>query len=212
MNRFWGSLAVCCLGMTALLGASCGTTASKPDGPPAQSVTLNPASMSKAPYEKGEIVILGTPVPVMVEAKQTSGGFTIISKVEGSPYEEEKYLADAASLRFAGTDVESFTPPIPLIAQPFEVPGEWTWAGTMKFAGKEFKASADLKSTKETLNLPGGPYDAFKIEADLSMQDPGGSIGKRKLSFWMTEQEGIIKREFAQSSTRQPVSSTNSES
>ncbi len=212
MNRLWGSFAVFSLCMVALVGASCGTSSGKKDNPPAQSVTLNPATLKKAPYEKGEIVILGTPVPVLVEAKTTSNGFNIISKVEGSPYEEEMYLADDTSLRFAGTDVESFTPAIPLIAQPFEVPGEWTWAGTMKFAGKEFKASADLKSSKETLNLPGGPYDSFRIDAELSMQDPGGSIGKRKLSFWLTEQEGIIKREFAQSSTRLPVGSTNSES
>lgn len=212
MRRFWPTFGLCLVGSLTLMGASCQNSPSESRKVPSQSIVLNPNDLKKAPYDKGEIVLLGTPVPVSVEFILTANGFRLVSMVEGRPYEEENYLADATSLRFTGTDVEAFSPAIPLVAQPFEVPGDWTWAGTMKFAGKTFKASADLKSSKETLNLPGGPYESVRVDVDLSMQDPGGSIGKRKLSFWLTDEDGIIKREFAQSSTRQPSGSSNSES
>lgn len=196
-----------------LVGASCGTSGTdKPDQPPSQSVVIDTAELSRLPYEKGEIVILGTPVPVTVKVESKEDGFSIISLVEGSPYEEEHYTISGRALRFAGTDAESFTPPIPLTAQPFEVPGSWTWTGKMKFAGKVFEASADAKSSRETLNLPGGPFDCVRIDLDLLMKDPSGSMAKRKLNFWLTEEDGIVKREFASSSTRQPVGSTDSES
>ncbi len=203
-------LVILCL--LPLVGASCQTSTGEGGQPPQKTIVMAPDGFNKVPYEKGEIVLLGTPVPVTVKTEQTEGGFKLISLIADHPYEQEIYLSDASSLRFVGTDAETFAPAIPLMAQPFEVPGSWTWAGTMKLAGKTFKASADIESSSETLNLPGGPYKSVRVDVDLSMQDPGGSISRRKLSFWLTGEQGIIKRDFAQSSTRQPVGSNDSES
>lgn len=164
------------------------------------------SAMRQAPYKEGEIVLMGTPVPMKLELVEREDGFSLISKVEGEPYEEERYQLDETSLRFKGTDVESFDPPIPLVTLPFHSPDQWTWSGKMTIAGKTFGASAEASSETESLNVPGGPYEASKVTLDLAMKDPTGSVGKRKLIFWLDNSEGIIKREFAQSSTRQPVS------
>lgn len=212
MRSLWGSFLAAGLAFAALTGASCQSGSSASGKPPAQSIVLAVEEFAKVPYEKGELVLVGTPVPITLKSEATEEGFKLISLVQDIPYEQEVYAAGSGALKFAGTDAETFTPPIPLVSQPFEVPGTWTWAGEMALAGRTFNGSAEVESSKETLNLPGGPYDSVRLDVHLELEDKGGNISKRKLSFWLTDDHGIIKRDFAASSTRQPIGAKESES
>lgn len=195
--------AAACGSLCLLLLAGC-PQASSPEPKTGEVVALSPGDLNQAPYEKGEIVLIGTTVPSMIKHEAADKGFTLTSLMEdGQAYEREEYEADDSSLKFKGTDIESFDPAIPLLTLPFHAPDQWTWSGKMTLAGKTFVASAVAASVKETLNAAGGPYETVKVTLDLSFK---GSATKRKLTFWLSKDAGIVKRDFAQSSTRQPAS------
>lgn len=196
-------LAAFCGSLCLLLLAGC-PQAPAPDLKTGEVIALSPGDLNKAPYDKGEIVLIGTTVPSTIKHEAAPKGFTLTSLMEdGQAYEIESYESDDASLKFKGTDTESFDPAIPLLTLPFHAPDQWTWSGKMTLAGKTFVASATVSSVKETLNAAGGPYETVKVTLDLSFK---GTQAKRKLTFWLSKEGGIVKRDFAQSSTRQPAS------
>jgi len=191
-------------GILCLLTLAGCPPAPAPDPKTGEVVALSPQDLNKAPYDVGEIILIGTTVPSTIKHESDSKGFTLTSLMEdGQAYEIENYESDASSLKFKGTDTEAFDPAIPLLTLPFHAPDQWTWSGKMTLAGKTFVASATAASVKETLNAAGGPYETVKVTLELSFK---GTQAKRKLTFWLSKDAGIVKRDFAQSSTRQPAS------
>ena len=170
--------------------------------------SLDPSAL---PYTQARIILAGTEVPAEMsrEVKGADVYFKIVSK--NAVLEEEHYENDKNGFRFASLTGETFNPPIPLIRYPFKVGESWEWTGTAGLGPNIKKATAVLKSAGDTLNLATGVYDCVRVTADLVVSTGGPGKSTRPLKFWFEPGKGIVKREFAYSSTREPRPKTSEE-
>lgn len=157
-----------------------------------------------APYTSARLLLAGTPLTVSMARSQKNDivSFDLIARKE--VLEVERYQLDENGFRFASLSDEKFVPPIPLVRYPFTVGESWHWSGTAGLGPNEKKATAELTSASETVNLAGGVHGCVVIVANLVVASPGGTDSKRTLRFWIEPKKGIIKREFGFSSTREP--------
>ena len=185
--------------------ATTGTTTSRP---PIDAADLKPDAL---PYASGLLVMGGTELAVKVEKKQVSEReFKLISSLaqSGTKLEEETYLLDKTTFQYVGTNVESFDPPLTIANLPFTVPSNWEWTGKYVWDQQNgpMKAKATITAEPSPLNLPGGQFDdAILSLVKLTIEEPNGNTADLELKFWLAPGRGVIQREIAASSTRQPA-------
>lgn len=170
--------------------------------------SLQPAAL---PYKQTRIIMGGLEVPAEMSRKVEGKQVTFEITAKGEVLEQEHYENDDTGFRFASLSDESFNPPIPIIRYPFTVGEKWEWSGTAGLGQNIKQATAVVTSTQETLNLVTGVADCVRVTADLEVATGGPGKSKRPLKFWIEPGKGIVKREFAYSSTREPRPKTSSE-
>lgn len=190
--------------LAAALLASCRTIEPTIGGPQLETriVDLN---LARLPYEEATLMIKGSAFDVTLSKMEGKDGkWELLAKAEGQVIEDESFVSSDKGLLYAGSRMESFEPPIPLFVDPVKHPDERTWNGVLKVGSQKLKASGVIKSSDESLNIPGGPFKAIRVDVELEFETTGTKRAQRSLSFWASEGRGLVKREFSDSSTRTP--------
>ena len=160
------------------------------------------------PYEDGTLIYGGTPLEVQISQEEGEGGETVLAiHQEGleEALETERYIADERGFRYAGGKEESFDPAIPLINEyPFSSASTWTWTGEMIYAGQTFPAKAEVSAEPAKLNLSSGSFNSVFVTVKLHI-DGSNPEQPKTFKFWIAPGEGVIRREFTASSTREPA-------
>lgn len=170
-----------------------------------ESVRLDEWMPGTAPYERANLVLSGTVVPVQVVTQKRKGSTKFSLSAHGVVLEEEAYEEDDGGFRLVGAGGERFDPPITLIPQPHRAGEESKWVGHIVIGLLEIDAKATTSTARETLNAPGGPYDALRVDLRLFLDGGEPQPVTRDLRFWFAKGKGLVKREFGSGSTREPA-------
>ncbi|MBL8059675.1 MAG: hypothetical protein JNK63_03040 [Chthonomonas sp.] len=168
----------------------------------------------KLPYDKALLVVAGSQLEVGMKEERKPGEvvFNLVSR-HGVTFEHEAYKFDSDRFTLWRAGGELYNPVIPLLENPVSSGAKWSWKGTMILAadgtpstgpGSSTPATADIVVSNDKLNLRAGPVDSKRVDVVLKVISGGPNPAERKLSFWFVRGQGMIKREFAASSTRVP--------
>lgn len=168
----------------------------------------------KLPYKHALLVVAGSNLKVNLEQVRKPGEvvFNLVSQ-HGVIFEHEAYQFDSDRFTLWRAGGELYDPVIPLLMDPVVFGGKWSWKGKMVLAAdgipstgpdSSTPASADVSVSRDKLNLRAGAVDSARVDVLLRVSSGGSVPAERKLSFWFIEDQGMIKREFAASSTRVP--------
>ena len=61
-----------------------------------------------------------------------------------------------------------------------------------------------MRTGNETLNLIGGHYETVVITIELSIDTDSAEPAEHKMTFWVSPEHGIVKRDFDFNSAREP--------
>lgn len=194
------------ISLVALFGAGCHTPS---DGTP-----LADYKADRLPYAKGLLVVAGSQLPVTLKEIRRPGEvvFNLDSR-HGETFEHEAYQFDSDRFALWRAGGEMYDPVIPLLKNPVVIGSKWAWNGRMVLAvdgvpltgpGASTPASADVAIARDKLNLRAGPVESTRVDVILRMSSGSDTPAERKLSFWFVAGQGMVKREFAASSTRIP--------
>jgi hypothetical protein len=162
---------------------------------------LDPARVR---HLEARLVLAGTEVPVTLEPKTEGSEFVLTIRARGAVMETERYEFSGQTFSYRGGTGEEFVPPIPILRYPLTVGDQWTWAGVAALGPVKKKARASVTTGRETLNVATGVSDSVLVTVDLSIEAQPGVPAARKLRFWIDPREGLLKRDFAHNSLREP--------
>lgn len=197
--------------LTATIVVGCAQTAGQGD--------ITSLNVDSLPYKKGAIVMAGSSIGVDLALKRDGEDILFVPSTHGTvlDMEIERYRKTPQGVLLVIAGGESYVPPIPLLKPGFSIGQIWNWDGEVLLArsgtvdpaqSTKQKASATISLGQEQLNIPTGPFDALKINVELLIHDGTKPPAKRALVFWIDPKRGVVKREFAYSSTRIPVSNS----
>lgn len=138
---------------------------------------------------------------VVTVTRVTPGKDSSIASLEyrsgGTSVLKETYRSNAQGLfRLAGgADGSSkITPGLPILQYPMAAGGKWSWNGSITAKGKATSATAVMTSSgPETLKLPAGTFQAFKVHVDLTVL-----VGKRQVTYpndyWFARGVGLVRQ------------------
>jgi hypothetical protein len=143
------------------------------------------------------------------DIKQSNDGdqVTIDLLSEGQLIESEIYKSTGENFSVINAGGEQYEPPLPLIRYGMHVGEAWKWSGQLMTGPAARKAAASIKTSTEGMSIDGGIVpNTIKVEVELSI-DSGrvGEPSKRKLTFWIAPEMGVVKRAFGDYSLRTPV-------
>lgn len=198
------------VGLGVLVGA-CGFQVTSPQTGDYKLADLSP---TRLPYPHGSLVIAGTTMPVDVLREEKPGEVVFLLRSKhGAVLEHEAYRFDDEMFSLWRASGALYDPVIPLLRQPVAIGERWNWSGKMidaidghptELPSGHRPATATVETVREPLNVRGGPLDSVRVNVVLSMDSGSAQRAERRLTFWFVPGQGMIKREFAYSSTRQP--------
>ncbi|MBV6457553.1 MAG: hypothetical protein HONBIEJF_00666 [Fimbriimonadaceae bacterium] len=156
------------------------------------------------PYTKANLILAGTLFPV--EMSRAVNGTTVKFTLTAHDEVIEEEIYESTKEKFAILDLagETYKPALPLLQFPIKPGDVWKWQGEMIAGGIVRKATAKVTISEDKLNLADGVYETLKSSVELEMPSGGPTPAKRILSFWFVKEKGMIKRDIAASSTREP--------
>jgi hypothetical protein len=166
--------------------------------------------LDSLPYQTGVLIMGGTPYAIKLDLKKETkdGDFSFLVNLnkEGTKVEEERYHIDDATFQYRGSEHETFDPPLTLINFPLKDSATSDWDGELDWGGMKFKASAKISTKADPLNLQSGKIDdAIMILVALDIKEPGGNVATKELKFWVAPDRGLVRRDFAATSSREPA-------
>ncbi|MCW5939623.1 MAG: hypothetical protein KF884_01140 [Fimbriimonadaceae bacterium] len=193
----------CLMALFALGGCLPRQDGANPQGGPrfASRQDLDP---TKIRHLEARLVLAGTEVPVTLEPQIQGSEFNLLIRAKGAVMETERYQVNDQTFAFVGGTGEEFVPPIPILRFPLEVGEKWTWTGVAALGPVKKKANADVTTGLETLNIVSGVSDSVVVTVDLSIEAQPGLPAARRLRFWIDPKDGLVKRDFAHNSLREP--------
>jgi hypothetical protein len=193
-----------CIAVLSILATGCN------DHKPGQSLEFY--APTKVPYEKATLTIMGTDIPVKVDVRKETTSMVVFLRAEhGEVLEHEAYKFDPGSFSLWRAGGELYDPVIPLLQAPIRPNDSAIWEGKMVSAidgvpsnlpTASRPATALIKTSEDKLNMKGSTSDVLRVDVTLSMDGGGEKAAERKLTFWFKEGGGLVKRDFASSSTR----------
>ena len=162
------------------------------------------------PPKEATVILTGAQIPVVLDAKKTDEKLVLrwitdSNKESGDPVEVETevYLTSDEGFSISRAPHETYEPPIRLIRYPLEVGDTWDWNGKIQSGVNIYPASATITTSSDALNLASGKFPALLVTVEVKTS-AGAVATKRNLKFWFQPEKGLIRREFWQSSTRDP--------
>lgn len=195
---------VTCLSLVCMLSAC---------QPALQGELLVGFGADQVPPKNAVLILAGSPIDVELVSKKDKGLLDFHWQTHGETLEIERYRFSEKSFELIGAAGEAYEPGIVLLRERFQPGDAWNWSGQsmMQLPGQEprtdtaRKATASIKLVADKLNLSGAHHEALRADVLLSIQDGSPNPVPRKLQFWFVRDRGILKREFAMASTRQPA-------
>ncbi|MDX2066110.1 MAG: hypothetical protein SFX74_10235 [Fimbriimonadaceae bacterium] len=198
---------------TLALGALAGCQPTKSD----HLVTSGPALVdvdclrpNSAPGTQAVLRLAGTRIPVELHCQKAKGEVTLRSVNKGATIDKEIYQsnADGFFLTYAGG--ESFSPPLPLLQYPMRIGQAWQWAGDMAANAQFRSARATVSTSMAQAEVGNGVKPGVKVRVTVQMLPEAGANAadapvERELQFWIVEGHGVVRREFGQTSIREPA-------
>ena len=160
------------------------------------------------PYDQAYIIYGGTPVQASIQAVNRPGEVDFNLEAHDQVLDRELYSYDDKSFRYRGSNTESYSPGIPLLRFPFEVGDSWTWAGTFNWGGRDRDAQANISTASERLNTLAGEFGTVAVTVEVEVESGGSEPAVYELLFWFAPERGLVRREFAHSTTREPMAPT----
>lgn len=168
-----------------------------------------------APASPARLLLGSAEIPVQLVEERKEGSVTYKWKAHGEVVDSESYEVNPDSFRLKLAVSEAFDPPITLLREPVKVGSSHDWKGKVMLTqdGVPLKdprvhsdATAQVAVSKERITVVGGPYDSHLVTVKLMLQDEKGTPAKeRLLRFWFVPGKGIVKRDFSESSSREPA-------
>lgn len=187
------------------------SSAKEPANDPVETIRKSELDPGALPYERANLIMGGISIPVDVDRQVKGSEVTIRLLSEGDSLEYEVYELDGSGFRFRTVgirkdDGEQFEPAIPVLRFPVEVGESWTWAGKLVTVAskKGTPATATVSLSKDTLNLAAGRADTVLSTVVVELDTGAPQKAKREFKFWFSP-NGILKRDFQASSTREPA-------
>jgi len=156
------------------------------------------------PYAKANLILAGTLVPVEMARKVDGTKITFTLTAHDEVIEEEVYELLKEKYSILDLAGETYKPALPILQFPLKPGDVWQWKGEMVAGGIARPASAKVTIGDDKLNLATGVYQTLKSTVELEMPSGGPTPAKRVLAFWFVKEKGMIKRDIAASSTREP--------
>ena len=157
------------------------------------------------PYLQGNLILAGTVVPVAIEVKASGDQTRFDLVAHGETIEKEIYGNGPSGYSIIEAGGESYVPPVPILRFPLDVGDRWKWSGTASSGPIRHQATAEISTSREELNVPGGPYSTVRVKVELKFSGTGAAQPTvRNLDFWFAPGKGVVKRQFGASSTREP--------
>lgn len=187
------------------VGAIVGCPHKQPDPPEGDKfTTLADVRPDALPYQDASIILAGSPMEATLEEKREGDDVHFFIRMHGEVMEHERYRLTHNQFSFVGLGEESYEPPITLLTFPLTTGQTWEWKGEMRLGPLTKPAQATVTTASDTLNLAAGRFDAILVVVALSIDAGTNEQAKRELKFWFDPGKGIVRREFAASSTREP--------
>jgi hypothetical protein len=122
---------------------------------------------------------------------------TLESRTGSSPLHKETYRFNSHEISRLTTGVNGvskISPGLPVIVYPLSAGSKWYWNGTITTKGKQLAAAAKMiASGPETLSLPAGKFQAFKVHVDLVV-----AAGKLRVTspndYWFAPGIGLVRQ------------------
>ncbi len=173
--------------------------------PTGEPVVMQELKLDVSPGSRAELLFDKLHAPVDVVRTEKQGLVTFDFRSFDESLDHESYLVsnDAFSLKQIGE--ESFDPPLPLLKSPMKTGDSWSWSGKLT-SGSTHDAGAKISSKGERLKLS-GEAEGEAVRVDVRVEIDGGDKkpSERKLSFWFMKGKGVVRREIASGSIRQPL-------
>jgi len=212
VNYFWttasliGAGAVTFVASAAVLG--CFNSASA-DQTPMRFTKIDDMRPHVLPYDEANIIYGGTPVKATVRAVNRPGEVDFYFEAHDRVFDKELYSYDESTFRYRGNSDETYTPGIPLLRFPFDVGDSWTWAGTFNWGGRDRDAEAKISTASERLNTLAGEFSTVVVTVEVEVESGGPEPAPYELKFWFVPEYGLVRREFAYGTTREPIASSS---
>ena len=211
MNNFWTTGNLFGIG-AATFAASLGVLGcwNSADGgqDPARFVKSDEIRAHMLPYDQAYLIYGGTPVQASVQVVNRPGEVEFSFEAHGEILDRELYSYDETTFRYRGSGDETYTPGIPLLRFPLEVGDSWTWAGTFTWGDRDRRATANISTASERLNTLAGEFGTVAVTVVVEVE----SGNPYELLFWFAPERGLVRREFANNTTREPMASTDTAS
>lgn len=146
-------------------------------------------------------------ISMPVTVTQSSSGDTLRVSIatHGEDLEHETYRLNDAEFDLVSSDSDKFAPAIPLLKFPSSPGASWDWKGELEEGSMRRKATAHIGTSLDKVRTAAGFVPAEKVLVKLAIDSGTPVPSQRELSFWFTEQDGLVQREFGAGSARGPA-------
>lgn len=168
-----------------------------PSGPRFERSELQPDAVYS---EKAELVFPNLDVPVTMKRTLKDGKIRFDFLSMGEVLDSEVYVLDRSSYGLQEMNMESYSPPIPILMFPMAVGEKWEWTGSQESGGRTHKAWATISS--QIAKLPDRDLETVHITVNLNIDSTVGPPSERKVEFWFTKGRGIVKRSYGDALAR----------
>ena len=175
-------------------------------GPMGPSISESPVRNGVVPGDKAMLRMAGIDIPVKIKAVRHEEQVALVLIANDVVMDREVYHRDDKELGIAFGAGEAFSPPIPLMRFPMRVGDTFDWNGVMMSNNRARGARAKVTSAVAKTDTGEGTETGIRVQValDIMPEQKGPSI-KRSMTFWIVEGKGVVRREFASDSVREPV-------
>jgi len=147
------------------------------------------------------------PIPVSVKTERKGSEYTINLYSHGELFDFEKYRTSIESFSLAQAAGEEYVPPIPLLEFPANIGGpDWAWTGTLSSEEDPHPAHATVTTRRDQIMIGEAEAGVVRVDVEMVIEPHGGEpAAERRLSFWFDNGHGLVKRQFGETSIRQPA-------
>jgi len=140
---------------------------------------------------------------VEIRSERVDDRLRIDLVTNGEVLETEEYLVTTNSMLLAKASYDEYKPALPLLKFPLTLGKMSEWKGEL-VAGVPRQASAVITAELDKVFMP-APQEAVRVDVILKLDTGGSAFAERKLAFWFVKDKGLVKREFGEGLTREPV-------
>ncbi len=189
--------------LIAFGGAGCDFKQSGPTDTPPEIAALSDLKPDALVEGRATLAMGSMKSDVEIRSERVDDKLRIDLLTGGEVLETEEYLVTGHEMLLSKAAYDQYRPPLPLLTFPLRLAHETKWEGEL-VAGVPRKASATITCGLDKLFIP-TPQEAVRVDVVLLLDTGANELAKRKLAFWFVKDKGLLKREFGEGLTREPL-------